>query len=216
MENHDNQDVDLTAELGLHFPRESNDQSQDFADINNASSSSATTSSNFSIHDTVQSGKSSDDIGAALFTHLSAFSSTVFRNQSEISGIAFAVAEYIAWMRKVPPGVVPPNANLVYLGVLETIENRLRELREIAQTRHHAAFREMMAAIEGLGLLGSGAALNLRELDKELQKGTADLLHFFQTRYNASALLSDQVQNMPQGFTANQGSNRSSQSASSD
>ena len=144
-----------------------------------------------------QGAKTNDDIGNAIAIQLAAFSSAVFHSQAEIAGMSLAVAEYIAWMRKVPAGNSPPNTSLVYVNVLEAVENRLREIREIAQTRPHAAFREMTGALQALGPAGSSVCNNLGDLEEEFQKRSVDVANFFQTRYNACALLSEQAQNVP-------------------
>ncbi|KAJ4292837.1 hypothetical protein N0V88_005495 [Collariella sp. IMI 366227] len=155
---------------------------------------------------------------------LASFSSSVFQSQAEIAGMALAVADYLAWMRKVPTarGIAPPNTGLVYLTVLEAVEARLREMREIAQTRPRAAFRDLVAGLRreldgsqhndseatqaetvrvgvdmGMGMGGASTARvlcdDLAELEREFDRQSADVAEFFRTRYNACAALSEQA-----------------------
>lgn len=57
------------------------------------------------------------------------------------------------------------NTALAYVNVLETVEERLREMRELPRTRPHAAFRDLVTALEELGV-----ASGLDELEEEFQK----------------------------------------------
>lgn len=136
-------------------------------------------------------------VATAIISPFEDFSSAVFRRQAEISGIACAVAEHISWMRKVPSGGSPLNSSLWYMEMLENIETRIRELQEIAQTDNKREFQEMVAVLQELAPPDSAAAIRLGSLEEELQSQAREMSHFFQTRYNAYILLSEQAQSMP-------------------
>ncbi|KAJ5552711.1 hypothetical protein N7494_002089 [Penicillium frequentans] len=142
---------------------------------------------------------SDSNISEGVAAHLAEFSSAVFNTQAEIAGIASAVAEYIAWMRKVPAALTPPNTTLIYSNLLETIEERLREMGEMAQTKPRAAFREMMRGIQMLGPVGAPIYSSLDGIEEKFEKQSADVADFFSMRYNACALMSEQASSMPQG-----------------
>ncbi|KAL2831379.1 hypothetical protein BDW59DRAFT_157808 [Aspergillus cavernicola] len=143
---------------------------------------------------------SDSNINEGVATQLAEFSSAVFHSQAEIAGIASAVAEYIAWMRKVPAGISPSNTNVVFSNVLDSVEDRLREMGEMAQNKPRAAFREMVAGIRRLGPAGAPIYNSLGGLEEEFEKQSADMADFFSTRYNACAFLSGQAQNVPSGL----------------
>jgi hypothetical protein len=156
--------------------------------------------------------ETSDNISAPIVTVLADFSSSVFHSQAEIAGMSSAVADYITWMRKVPTGSAPPSTILVYVSVLEAVESRLREMREIAQMRPRAAFRDMVASLQALGLVGTSVCDSLAHLEKEFDKQSADVAEFFQTRYNACAALSEQARNVPHGTPDRRGTEESTNS----
>ncbi len=214
-------DVDISSTLGFaafgaesdhHHHRQQQHNSQEgYASMSAASTTNGNTIASLSsatLHDpTAAAGatitppettppvtKSADDINPQrMASLLAAFSSSVFQSQAEIAGISSAVAEYIAWMRKVPTGIAPPNTSLVYVNVLEAVENRLREMREIAETRPRAAFRDMVAALQSLGPTGVSMCDALAHLEDDFERQSADVTNFFQTRYNACAALSEQT-----------------------
>ncbi|RKU46351.1 hypothetical protein DL546_001644 [Coniochaeta pulveracea] len=132
-----------------------------------------------------------------MATVLAEFSSSVFHSQAEIAGMSSAVADYITWMRKVPTGIAPPSTTLVYANMLEAIESRLREMKDIAQTKPLAAFRNMLSSLEAIGPMGPSVCESLSHLEKDFERQSAEVAHFFQTRYNACAALTEQAQNVP-------------------
>ncbi|KAJ5903537.1 hypothetical protein N7504_005920 [Penicillium tannophilum] len=152
---------------------------------------------------------SDSTISEGVAAHLAEFSSAVFKTQAEIAGIASAVAEYIAWMRKVPAGSTPPNTTLIYSNSLETIEGRLREMGEMAQTKPRAAFREMVRGIQMLGPAGAPVYSSLDGIEEKFEKQSADVAKFFSTRYNACALMSEQASSIPHGPATRGGSRES-------
>ncbi|CAI4213981.1 unnamed protein product [Parascedosporium putredinis] len=143
---------------------------------------------------TPQSKPPSNDDGAtanrAIATQIAQFSSAVFHSQAEIAGMSLAVAEYIAWMRKVPGRNAPPNTTLVYDTILEAVE---------------AAFRDMTAALGNLGPAGSDVCESLAGVEDEFQRRSADVAEFFQTRYNACMLLSEQARDIPHAVAGSEG-----------
>ncbi|KAL3470868.1 hypothetical protein BJX99DRAFT_238550 [Aspergillus californicus] len=143
---------------------------------------------------------SDSNISEGVATQLAEFSSAVFHSQAEIAGIASAVAEYIAWMRKVPAGTSPSNPNMVFSNVLDSVEDRLREMGEIAQNKPRAAFREMVAGIRRFGPASAPIYNSLGGLEEQFDKQSAEMADFFSTRYNACAVLSGQARNVPPGL----------------
>ncbi len=210
-------DVDISATLGFPaFGAESDhhhhQHGQGYASMSTASTTNANTIASLSSatrHGSAgtaatmtppettppRATECADDITPRMASLLADFSASVFQSQAEIAGISSAVAEYIAWMRKVPAGIAPPNTSLVYVNVLEAVEDRLRETREIAQTRPRAAFRDMVAALQALGPAGASMCDSLAHLEEDFERQSADVANFFQTRYNACAALSEQRQN---------------------
>lgn len=122
----------------------------------------------------------------------------MFQSHGEIAGLALVSADYMAWVRKVPSSL-GPNTNPVYAGILETIEERLRELRGMADTKHQVAFRKLLAALNGIEPCGRMLSQGLAAQETELQQRLEDITKYFQTQYNACALLSEQSQSIPYG-----------------
>jgi hypothetical protein len=134
---------------------------------------------------------------AGVASQLKTFSMAVFEGQLELAGMASALAEYIAWMSKVPSSANPPNTKLVFSQVLDTIQERLTEMSDLARTKHHEPFRQMMASLEKLPPpQGDAIATGLANVEEDAQKREAEVFKFFQTRYNACALLSEQSRRM--------------------
>lgn len=187
-------DVDISAALAYSTTNGSTAASSSSVTLHDAAATAATTTTTT----TAQGSETSDNISAPIAAVLADFSSSVFQSQAEIAGMSQAVADYISWMRKVPTGMAPPNTSLVYVSALEAVESRLREMREIAQTRPRAAFRDMVAALQAVvGPAGAPVCESLARLEKEFDRQSADVADFFRTRYNACAALSEQAQNVP-------------------
>lgn len=213
-------DVDMTAPLNFatfetdgHIQQQQHDQGQ----MNGSAppivnGSSAGSSSSPTLRDgtstsaevpaataVVLANDATQQISSSMATVLAEFSSSVFHSQAEIAGMSSAVADYIAWMRKVPKGNAPPSTSLVYVHMLEAIENRLREMKDIAQTKPLAAFRDMLSSLKRIGPVGPSVYVSLGHLEKDFERQSDEVAHFFQTRYNACAALSEQAQNVPRG-----------------
>ncbi|KAJ5629028.1 hypothetical protein N7490_011256 [Penicillium lividum] len=140
--------------------------------------------------------RSDSNISEGVAAHVADFSLAIFNTQAEINGIALAVADYIAWMRKIPAGMTPPNTTLVFPNSLETVEERLREIGEMAQTKPRAAFQEMMGGIQRLEPAGAPVYSSLSGLEEKFEKQSADVAKAFSMRYNACALMSEQASNL--------------------
>ncbi|KAF3011505.1 hypothetical protein E8E14_008236 [Neopestalotiopsis sp. 37M] len=141
----------------------------------------------------------SEETGAAILGPVTAFSSAVLRNQAESSVMGSLIADYIAWLRKVPPGGGGSvNQGPHYVGILETLETRVRELCDTSQSRSSSALQELVAALKVVAPPGGAMATRLDGLEDELQKEAAERAEFFRSRYNICALLTEQARNMSQ------------------
>ena len=117
------------------------------------------------------------------------FCSAAFATQTEIAGISSAVAEYLAWVRKKTfrsPVGATPEANLALM--LETLELRVRELHEMAETRHWTAWEQVMTALKKDGLDAQFSAF-----EGEMQEQTDQAKQFFQENYDVTVPLSEQM-----------------------
>ncbi|KAI1412757.1 hypothetical protein F5Y13DRAFT_162624 [Hypoxylon sp. FL1857] len=118
---------------------------------------------------------------SSITTSLLDLMSSFFSIQADITGLSSAVAEYLAWVRKSPSKA--DNAT-----VLEILEARVRELNQIASTRHWAAFKHMHASI------GTGDSFHvmLRKLETDLMDRSIKTMHFFHDRYDITTTLAEQ------------------------
>lgn len=135
--------------------------------------------------------------GLAILEPVTKFSSAIFRTQAETMVMASVVADYIAWLLKAPPGGGIPTAteSPVYLGMLDNLEIRLRELCEKCQSSSYGALQELAAALKDLAPTGGAMAARLGSLEDDLQKEAQERAQVFRSRYNACALLSEQSSN---------------------
>ncbi|KAJ5626421.1 hypothetical protein N7528_003848 [Penicillium herquei] len=185
----------------------------DISEITEASSSCLPAPVSFAPRETLPSD---NNLSEGVAAQLANFSTAVFRTQAEIAGMSSAVAAYIAWMRKVPAGMTPPNTTLVYPNLLETIEERVREMGEIAEAKPRAAFREMMEGIQKLGPAGAPFYDTLGGLQEKLDKQSADMAKLFSMRYNACALMSEQASGLSQESASRSESHESSRYSGSE
>lgn len=141
-----------------------------------------------------------EETGAAILEPVTKFSSAIFRTQAETLVMASVVADYIAWLRKAPPGGGIPTVteSPVYLGMLDNLEIRLRELCEMSQSRSTGALQELVAALGALAPPDGAMAARLGSLEEDLQKEAQERAEVFRSRYNPCALLSQQSQNTSQ------------------
>jgi hypothetical protein len=136
-----------------------------------------------------------EETGGAVLDALSAYCSSVIRRDCEVLGLATSVADYMAWMRKVPSAGAPPVTNSVYQQMMANIETRVRELIEIAQKSHDAPLRDLLTALERAS--GGSMAAGVATLEADLQKQVRDHTNFFKTEYDTCKLLSEQAQKRP-------------------
>ncbi|CAJ2507090.1 Uu.00g082760.m01.CDS01 [Anthostomella pinea] len=124
-----------------------------------------------------------------ILAEFTSFGMTVFNTQAEIAGISSGVAEYLEWMRKAPSSAGPGGAaSKANLAVLEALETRVRELHNMASTRHLEAWRQSVGMLERVE--GVGAMLSL--FDGEMHRRSAETAEFFQTSYDIRAPLPEQ------------------------
>ncbi|KAL9124057.1 MAG: hypothetical protein Q9217_006578, partial [Psora testacea] len=116
-----------------------------------------------------------------ILAELQTFSSTIFQTQTEIAGISSAVAEYLAWLRNVPGMPKTPDCT----AVLETLETRVREVHEMAENRHWAAWKQMLEKLDG-------ASTQLGAFGAELQERTAGMAQVFHTSYDVGKAIQKQ------------------------
>lgn len=135
--------------------------------------------------------------GAAILEPVTKFTSAIFQTQAETLVMASVVADYIAWLRKAPPGGGIPTVteSPVYLGMLDNLEIRLRELCEMSQSRSTGALQELVAALGALAPPDGTMAARLGSLEEDLQKEAQERAETFRSRYNPCALLSEQSRN---------------------
>lgn len=132
-------------------------------------------------------GERSED-NYKIIKELGNFSSAIFAIQADMSGISSAVADYLAWAR-----TSPSRASRTDDFVLATLETRVRELHEMAETRHRAAWMQLIGRLENL----DGVDAELKVLDGAIQRYIKKTKHFFESNYNVSVMLSEQIANTP-------------------
>ncbi|KKY35450.1 putative c6 zinc finger domain protein [Diaporthe ampelina] len=127
-----------------------------------------------------------EETGAAILEPVTRFTSAIFRSQAETLVMASVVADYIAWLRKAPPGGGIPTVDEspVYLGMLDNLEIRLRELCEMSQSRSAEALRELVAALGAIAPAGGAMAARLGNLEGDLQREAQERAEVFRSRYN--------------------------------
>lgn len=117
-----------------------------------------------------------------ILSEFQAFSSSIFRTQVEIAAISSAVAEYLAWVRKAPGMPRSPNS----AAVLETLEVRIRELHDMAENRHWAAWGQMIEKLDGM-------ETQLCVFTSEMQRLTAERMQHLHTSYDVGKAMQEQV-----------------------
>jgi hypothetical protein len=140
-------------------------------------------------------GSISEENGRPILDALGVYCSSVIRRDCEVLGLATAVADYIAWMRKVPSTGAPSVTDTVYQQMMANIETRVRELVEIAQKSHEVPLRDLLGAVERAST--SPMAARVATLEADLQKQMRDHTNFFKTDYDTCKLLSEQAQKRP-------------------
>lgn len=116
-----------------------------------------------------------------ILCELMDFSWAIFRTQAEIAGISSVVAEYLAWIRNVPDMANTSQGE----AVLSTLEARLRELHEMADKQHWAAWRRMLEKLEVIGE-------PLGVFEAQAQKRSAEIAQYYLANYDAQKTLDEQ------------------------
>ncbi|KAL8911263.1 MAG: hypothetical protein Q9171_003561 [Xanthocarpia ochracea] len=124
-----------------------------------------------------------------VLAQLQAFSSTIFITQAEIAGISSAVAEYLAWLKKVP-GL--PKVPTDSTALLETLEARVREMQEMAEEKHWQAWKMMLEKLDDTST-GGGYAHLLSECEAEMRKRTAEVAQDFHASYDVGKAMQEQI-----------------------
>lgn len=128
----------------------------------------------------------SGDNNSRTLVELQAFSSAIFATQADIAGIASAVAEYLAWVRKLPGMPRKPNC----AAVLDILETRVRELHEMAETRHWAAWRQTLERLDVTGTESS-------TFETEIRNRIAETAEYFHARYDIARAMEEQRPGQP-------------------
>lgn len=148
----------------------------------------STSSPSFSsVFDNPKSEKGEDaENSSRILAELQAFSLAIFVTQAEIAGISSAVAEYLAWVRKTSEMPRTPN----YARVLDVLETRVRELHEMAKSRHWAAWRQILEKLDGMGS-------QLSMFGAEMQTRTAETAQYFHASYDINKAMQEQRPGLP-------------------
>ncbi|KAK1621871.1 hypothetical protein BDP81DRAFT_411731 [Colletotrichum phormii] len=131
-----------------------------------------------------------------VLCELKSFSTEVFTTQAQIAAVAAATANLMLWVHIV--SVTPlvssggfTNANYggqMVRETLATLETRVRELQELAETGHSEAWKRLRSGLEGM----EPADVELRAHEDELQSQLAAISNFFKNEYNVSSPLHEQ------------------------
>ena len=125
-----------------------------------------------------------------VLSEFQAFCMAIFVTQAEIAGMSSAVAEYLAWLRKVP-GL--PKVPMDRGSVLETLEARVRELQEMAEEKHWMAWKSMLEKLDG----SRGSHL-LGDIEAEMRNRTAAVGQEFHTSYDIEKTMQEQISGLLQ------------------
>lgn len=107
--------------------------------------------------------------------------------------MATSDANYIAWLRNAPQsGNAIMNKDPIFMGLLGTLETRLRELCDVSQSNNKSALEGLVTALEEIAPPGRTTAMRLATLEEDLSKEVQERAEFFRTRYTPCALLKEQ------------------------
>ncbi|KAK2039674.1 hypothetical protein LZ31DRAFT_634603 [Colletotrichum somersetense] len=135
-----------------------------------------------------------DGDGRRVLGELKTFSADVFATQAQIAAVAAATADLMAWLRQAPlvsSGGVAGGTSYggqMVRETLATLEKRVRELQELAETGHKEAWMRLRSQLEGT----EPADVELRAHEGELQGQLAAISDFFKNDYNVSSPLREQ------------------------
>ena len=117
------------------------------------------------------------------------FCSTIFTMHAEIAGVAGVVGEYLTWVRKSRAGAGgDPNSS----AVLETLEGRVRELQEMAETRPRDAWETLLDTLKR-GTLDEHLFAMMSSFEMEAEERVEKTRRFFQETYDVSFRLPEQI-----------------------
>ncbi|KAI1444249.1 hypothetical protein F5Y02DRAFT_184276 [Annulohypoxylon stygium] len=125
---------------------------------------------------------------SAFHSSLVKFLAVVSKTQSEIAGITSAVAEYLSWMRREPTMTSSGALKQNYSIVLETLEARIREVRDLAERNHYVAWEQFMTSTMEIEGLGDKA----KQIEEEMRKHEAEVATLFKEDYDICASLPEQ------------------------
>ncbi|KAI1089016.1 hypothetical protein F5B19DRAFT_495761 [Rostrohypoxylon terebratum] len=125
---------------------------------------------------------------SAFHSSLVKFLAVVSKTQSEIAGITSAVAEYLSWMRREPTMASSGALKQNYSIVLETLEARVREVRDLAERNHYVAWEQFMTSTMEIEGLGDKA----KQIEEEMRKHEAEVATLFKEDYDICASLPEQ------------------------
>lgn len=107
--------------------------------------------------------------------------STIFGTQADIIGISSAITEYLWWARRYP-------AKFDMSTIWEVIDERLRELTQLASTRHWLALKHAMSSVDSADILHD----HLAQLERDLISKTIKRTNVFRENYDVRFSLSGQ------------------------
>jgi hypothetical protein len=122
--------------------------------------------------------------GTKIYMHNETFGelmSTIFDTQADIIGISSAIAEYLLWARRYP-------AKFNMSTTWDVIDERLRELTQLASTRHWLALKHAMSSVDSADVLHD----RLTQLETDLIRKTIRRTDVFRENYDVRLSLSGQ------------------------
>ncbi|ORY03481.1 hypothetical protein BCR34DRAFT_70232 [Clohesyomyces aquaticus] len=123
-----------------------------------------------------------------IIRELSTYCATSFATQTEIAGITSVVAEYLSWVRKRPSKSAATALEANWTAILETLELRVREVHNTAETRHRAAWEQMITALKMDGL-----ETHFSTFENEVQQRSEQTRQFFQEHYDVTVPFLEQI-----------------------
>lgn len=109
---------------------------------------------------------------------------------AEMAGIAGVVGEYLTWVRKsITAGGADPNA----AARLETLETRIREVQEMAETRPWDAWGTLVDTLKKGPIVDEHLHAMMSSFEMEAQERMEKTRSFFQKSYDVSLSLSEQL-----------------------
>ncbi|KID81971.1 hypothetical protein MGU_10698 [Metarhizium guizhouense ARSEF 977] len=133
------------------------------------------------------SAKSEDD-SRRITNEFATFCATMFVMHAEMAGVTSVVGEYLNSIRKSRAAEVDSNCATV----LETLECRVRELQEMAETRPRDAWVTLLETLK-TGHFDQHLFTMMRSFEMEAEERVRKTRLFFQESYDVSLRLSEQM-----------------------